>query len=470
MKKSRVLEDGELDDSPPIRIKQEKRNDKAHENKRDQESRSPTTGYVNQRYRTRSEERFTRYFEHETNEAGPSGYDGEREMERELRREREREETDWARSERQRLTERRGEIRTRDRRNNHDQLFERRNDGRTAWKAGGNWHDSSESPERVQDFERQRFREPSGIATMRIHKVDPYPKDLRTSMKFEAWEDWKLNFEMATERANIRDQRKKAVELMLHAGDEIRKIVLANDLMPGIDEVSPEYRFYSKLVEGVTKHFRGLTDRTVDLNAFDNAHQEETESAVDFVFRLKMLAKRIGVSDKDMIRARFVGGMKDKELKARVFVDGTTLDEVVMMATRKESLQTKQDNYTPWETAQAPVVVAAIDRYKGRDSNKYQATRRGNDRSFQPYRTQAPRFRDSGYRFSTEEGSNGINTKTRDERRCQWCGVMKHKYGSCPAKNAECHECHRVGHFAHMCPKRIRAISVGGSNENNKEV
>ena len=43
------------------------------------------------------------------------------------------------------------------------------------------------------------------------------------------------------------------------------------------------------------------------------------------------------------------------------------------------------------------------------------------------------------------------------EDNCMECGKHEHQLGQkCPAKNAKCKECHKIGHFHKVCQRKKR--------------
>ena len=51
-----------------------------------------------------------------------------------------------------------------------------------------------------------------------------------------------------------------------------------------------------------------------------------------------------------------------------------------------------------------------------------------------------------------------ISLETSREDQCMRCGKHEHHPGQmCPAKNAKCKECHKIGHFYKVCQSKKRA-------------
>ena len=63
---------------------------------------------------------------------------------------------------------------------------------------------------------------------------------------------------------------------------------------------------------------------------------------------------------------------------------------------------------------------------------------------------------------SEEQGSSNSGHQSRKppemEGKCMKCGKQDHQPGQrCPAKNAKCKDCHKIGHFHKVCQSRKRA-------------
>lgn len=288
----------------------------------------------------------------------------------------------------------------------------------------------------------------SQSGSVKMFKVEPFPKNVKPTEQFQEWNYWIANFEMAIEKAGITDQRSKAIDLSLHIGEEIRRIIVAKDMMPRESQVESGFAFYDELIEHLEDHFRNLTDETVDVATFNAMKQGETETALEFELRLSLLAKRMRETNTAMIRTRYIEGLRDKELRERAFIDGIALKEVVKMATRKEAINADRGKvFSPWgNDGQMPLSVATIS-----NENRYSRNVSSKNNDF--------RARGQGRNYRAEQNRN-------DTDRCDKCGVREHRSNRCPAENATCFGCQEVGHFRHMCTKQIRRVGANGNETN----
>lgn len=307
-----------------------------------------------------------------------------------------------------------------------------------------------------------------------MFKVEPFPKAIKPTDQFQEWSYWLANFEMAAEKAGTGEQRAKAIDLSLHIGEEIRRIIVAKGMLPKESSVESDFPFYDNITEQLELHFRGLTDESVDVTSFNAMHQAEKETALEFEMRLREMANRVNETNAAMIRTRYIEGLRDKAIKERAFVDGISLKEVVKMATRKEAIGAKQRiEFSPWnEDNKAPMVVAAVsqgpgfyrDERQSRSSNSssYQPSREGGSANFRARAAPKNSFNQYPGNVRRDQRGGGVG----NDRRCKRCGVIEHRGKYCPAENATCFKCGEVGHFKHMCSQGIRSIDVKNGNPN----
>lgn len=307
----------------------------------------------------------------------------------------------------------------------------------------------------------------------KMFKVEPFPKGVKPTDQYQEWTFWLANFEMAAEKAGTAEQRPKAIDLSLHIGEEIRRIIVAKGMLPRESLVELTYPFYDKLVNHLEEHFRGLTDESVDVASFNGLRQAEQETALEFELRLEQMAQRVNEKNEAMIRTRYIEGLRDKSIRERAFIDGISMKDVVKMATRKEAIATKaQAEFSPCgENSRAVIPVAAISG--GRETQ--QANRPGSYRGSGLSRWQGSGKFPKG-RFDDRRSAGYTNNSRKEEggsakakgNQCKQCGVMEHRAGYCPAEKAPCFKCGAVGHFGRMCQRELR--SVDGQDIKEHEV
>lgn len=313
----------------------------------------------------------------------------------------------------------------------------------------------------------QSSRSMSMSSTQKIFKVDQFPKNVKPTEQLQEWTYWLANFEMAIEKAGVTEQRARAVELALHVGDQIRRIIVGKRMMPAERTVSNVFPFYDNLTSLLDEHFHGLTDESVDVTAFNTMKQGDKETAIEFEFRLRQVAQRVNETNPAMIRTRYIDGLRDKELKDRAFIDGIPLQTVVRMATRKEAITwSGTSQFSPWGAE--PVAVAAVSQSEPRSDgirtrgNEEMKNLSDNSRRNDSYNESLRRV-DSFRSFRRDDArrpgySGNSRYGARNDSKCQKCGLTAHKFGRCPAENANCFGCGAIGHFRHRCTKQVSSV------------
>lgn len=300
--------------------------------------------------------------------------------------------------------------------------------------------------------QRRRSRSVSpGIRTPRMINPPEFPKDISSSGKLEAWLDWKKVFETSMELADLVSQRTKANYLTLLGGSELRQIITLRNMLPDIEDVEEDFPFYKKLVKSLESYFREMSDITIDVVAFMNASQEAKESARDFEVRLRRTAERCqNKIGEDMIKTRFIQGMKDHELAHQACIEAMDLSTLVTRATRQEAFgRAKVQKFNPWQASDSMsseqptlAVVSAHDR--------------GKRLSYRQGSRQAP-GRARPWAGGTERPKNS-NLFPREG--CKKCGYRTHHFGSCPANGRVCNKCKKAGHFERVCRAVVSVVGL----------
>lgn len=278
----------------------------------------------------------------------------------------------------------------------------------------------------------------------KLFKVKQFPEGTQPSAQHEQWGYWIENFEMAIERVGDLPQREKAVELSLHIGDEIRKIISAKGLLASRNEVPADYPFYDDMVLRLSEHFKSLTDESVDVTLFDNIKQAENETIMQFDMRLQLLAKRINEKNLPIIRKRLLQGMSDKELADRAYIEGTKHEDVVKMACRKEALsKCRAEAAFPWIPSKPTQIIAAVQSAEKRPISTT-PRQYGDNSAYDNRRSREQR--------PTPYSKNRVEFRMPRQGECNSCGI-NHGSRQCPATGKACHKCAKMGHFGYMCRK-----------------
>lgn len=281
-------------------------------------------------------------------------------------------------------------------------------------------------------------------------RPDPFPIGVPHDARWSTWVDWKVQFEAALAVSGSLSQHEMANHLFLSVGSELRQIVNAYGMKPELSQVSRDYQFYNKLIEGLDKHFEGTSDATVDMKNLMALAQRDSESVRDFHVRLMLQArvcfKRNFVAGEytSLLRNRLIDGLRDREVANMAFLNEWSVEKVVEVASRSETLQLSKKLL-----GEAKAITEVFEV----KTEKPPLERRGE--VGKPFQSRGYRGTDRYDRRGTAQSSRGSGSVNRERAwPCGDCGLPKHRFGSCPAIGRTCRECLKPGHFASVCKQR----------------
>ena len=155
----------------------------------------------------------------------------------------------------------------------------------------------------------------------------------------------------------------------------------------------------------------------------DEMEYEATESMDVFINDLYLLAEDCEYGDKDeeFIRDRIIVGVVDEDLSDHLCTKtGLTLEEAVKIA---RSWEARKEHHKELREQQNP--GASVDFVK----RKFKPGKKPPHKEFKP--------------TSGASGASGGS--------CWFCGKSRHKRSDCPAQNAVCKKCNKVGHYQKVC-------------------
>lgn len=134
----------------------------------------------------------------------------------------------------------------------------------------------------------------------------------------------------------------------------------------------------------------------------------------------------------DFVRDSFISGLSSSEIRRRL-LENTTLD-----------------------------LKQAIDQARAlEDAQKHSAAYHESINSTHT---------DSETNQSTSSPSDSTLAATSKGQKCYFCGRSRHPRSSCPAREAVCKSCQKVGHFAHVCNSSPKPKQRGTSAATNESV
>src|SRR5258705_3919214 len=209
-------------------------------------------------------------------------------------------------------------------------------------------------------------------------------------------------------------------------GPKADEVLLSFHLTPEEEED------YALVLERFQGHFVVRKNRTYERAKFNSRIQANGESVEAFVTALHTLAEHceFGALHDELICDRMVVGLSDKGLSERLQLDPQlSLDKAVTLARQSESVKSQQRSLHGCERG------PNVDRVAARPTKStLQQSRSHGGQKWQRRRdSQAP------------SQQQGTNTK------CYWCGGDRHPKNDCPAREATCSKCKKVGHYARVC-------------------
>lgn len=306
------------------------------------------------------------------------------------------------------------------------------------------------------------------------------PFDAKVEHLAVEWRKWKRGLEYYLEASNVVGQRERR-NLLLHlGGPELQDIF---DSLPGVHDVphvAVDPPFYDVAIEKLDAHFQPIQRRTYERHVFRQIAQKNGERFNDFVMKLRVQANRCdfdqeGGSVRDsMIIDQIAEKCLSSALRKKILEKDRPLSEVVAIGKTIEDVEIQCKELVSSNKEPNAVNKVAVQQFSDPTSFRGQQCwsfmpptelrnqyARGQWRpSHFGNRSENPGQSRQTNRFSTrpkERSSDSFQRRNdEDHRICFGCGRRGHAKGSerCPAKQAQCLRCKRLGHFAKWCTKR----------------
>lgn len=163
-------------------------------------------------------------------------------------------------------------------------------------------------------------------------------------------------------------------------------------------------------------------------------------STEEFISKIRILIKEANYpSDlqERFLRDYFVFGVNSSRVRKECLKEGNSLT----FNRAKELAKTE-------ESAESQLKIMS----KG-DVHAIHKQRKSGKPGVVPHHKTAQSTQPTLHRQSPDKG-------TTTQRTCMGCGRNSHPRSKCPAKDVQCHYCHKNGHFAKVCMKKKRVNEV----------
>ena len=272
----------------------------------------------------------------------------------------------------------------------------------------------------------------------------------------ENWKDFENSWEyyvIATDlRSKLNDNEGKeivAATLCTVMGADCKKIM---NSLPSLS--AEDKKDSAKIILELRKHFIPQRNVLYERFVFNSAVQKAGETIDEYVVRLRQLAESCEFGDlKDsLIRDRIVIGTTDEGGRERLLRERPVpnLNKVVESLRAFEISRTHKQVISGKEPQ---VIQHAQKRQRPKDPKRGQGSK-PSDQKKPPTprpRQQQPR------RQSGNQGQSDV---------CNWCGrKADHTRRDCPAKDAKCRLCQKIGHFATVCRSSSHVNQVDTDKE-----
>ncbi|XP_064476419.1 uncharacterized protein LOC135390594 [Ornithodoros turicata] len=196
---------------------------------------------------------------------------------------------------------------------------------------------------------------------------------------------------------------------------------------------------YETVVAAFDKHFVVKRNITYERPKFNSRSQKEGEPVEEFITDLHALAEhcKFGSLRDELIRDRIVVGVKDRVLSEKMQLNpDLTLEKATTMGRQTEAVKKQQASLQPGPENK-------VQRVK---SSKLLVQKSAVGHA---------------HKSATNNGRTGHSANSRSGNFCRKCGRSPHRRDSCPARNAKCNNCNKMGHYSRVClsAAAVRVVS-----------
>jgi len=230
----------------------------------------------------------------------------------------------------------------------------------------------------------------------------------------KSWELYTDEFELFIRASGITDEQQK-VALLLHLGErDLRKIY---------NTMKEENENYTAVKTKLKNYFKPKQNTTYNRYIFKNLTQEESESFLSYITRLRTAAENCQFHDVEAeIRDHFIFTCRSKSLKKKLLQEeNLTLARLIDHCKNKEVVEKQVEDISTRNTAAADEIANRIEKVKINKEPKYNRN---------------PDIRRKG-----------------NNNKCFKCGniFVPNHLQTCPAIGKKCYNCRKANHLSKVC-------------------
>lgn len=268
-------------------------------------------------------------------------------------------------------------------------------------------------------------------ATFNIQPPEPF--DFNKPLE---WTKWIRRFERFRQASNLttNSEENQVNTLIYCMGDE------ADDVLRGLKLSDADMQKYDKVKDGFRDFFIVRKNIVFERACFNMRKQEPNETVEAFVTALHVLAEHCKYGDlhDELIRDRIVVGLANTRLSERLQMEeNLTLQKAIDMARQSEEVKKQQSALRSDASSVMQMEGSSIDRLINKGQKYTYPKSSGGARS----------------RQHTPGRDNGMQQQQHGAQ-CYKCGGPSHPRAECPANDAKCRGCGKIGHYQRVCKSK----------------
>ncbi|XP_045137178.1 uncharacterized protein LOC123519738 [Portunus trituberculatus] len=206
--------------------------------------------------------------------------------------------------------------------------------------------------------------------------------------------------------------------------------VLVNFVSPKVYETLSECGTYDDAISNLKSQYDKTLNEVFARHLLATRRQQDSETLDDYLRSLRVLSRDCNFKAvtevqhcEEYIRDTFINGLRSPAIRQRL-LENKTLN-LTSMFDQVRALESAQKNSESYQYDSSRVVGAT-----------------------------------SGNNEVVTEELTVAAAVVEKVSKCFFCGSVRHPRAKCPARKAECHKCHKKGHFARVCRRASTSASV----------